>query len=85
MLTQKLAERARALPVGDPREPETATGPMVNTAAVERVSALISDAVSKGARTVCGGEPDGRSDAALRDSVPARWSQCLRPISASLG
>ncbi len=59
-LTEKLAERARALPVGDPREPTTAIGPLVNTAAVERVSALISDAVSKGARTVCGGGVEGR-------------------------
>jgi benzaldehyde dehydrogenase (NAD) len=58
-LTDKLAERAGALPVGDPREPTTAIGPLVNAAAVERVSALISDAVSKGATTVCGGEADG--------------------------
>jgi acyl-CoA reductase-like NAD-dependent aldehyde dehydrogenase len=59
-LTDKLAERARALPVGDPREATTAIGPLVNTAAVERVSALISDAVGKGARAVCGGEFDGQ-------------------------
>jgi vanillin dehydrogenase len=58
-LIEKLAERARALPVGDPREPTTAIGPLVNTAAVEHVSALISDAVEKGARTVCGGEMTG--------------------------
>ena len=58
-LIEKLAERARALPVGDPRESTTAIGPLINSAAVKRVSALISDAVDKGARTVCGGAVDG--------------------------
>jgi acyl-CoA reductase-like NAD-dependent aldehyde dehydrogenase len=58
-LASKLAERARALPVGDPRDPGTAIGPLVNSAAVERVSGLVRDAVSKGARALSGGEPDG--------------------------
>jgi vanillin dehydrogenase len=58
-LADKLAVRARALPVGDPREPGTAIGPLVNAAAVERVSALVRDAVSKGAKALSGGEADG--------------------------
>src|SRR5213595_1324113 len=37
-LSEKLAQRAGALPVGDPREPTTAIGPLVNAAAVERVA-----------------------------------------------
>lgn len=49
-LAEKLAERARALSVGDPREPSTAIGPLVNQAAVERVKGLVDDAVQKGAR-----------------------------------
>jgi benzaldehyde dehydrogenase (NAD) len=56
---QKLAERASALPVGDPREQTTAIGPLINQAAVQRVSALVNDAVSKGATVLSGGEPDG--------------------------
>jgi vanillin dehydrogenase len=58
-LAEKLAERARALPVGDPRDQGTAIGPLVNQAAVERVSGLVRDAVDKGARALSGGEPDG--------------------------
>ena len=58
-LAQKLAERASALPVGDPREPTTEIGPLINHAAVERVAALVKDAVSKGARVLSGGKPDG--------------------------
>jgi vanillin dehydrogenase len=59
-LAEKLAQRAGSLPVGDPREPGTAIGPLVNEAAVERVTALVQDAVSKGAKALSGGEPDGQ-------------------------
>jgi vanillin dehydrogenase len=55
----KLGERASALTVGDPRDPATQIGPMVNAAAVERVAGLVQDAVSNGAEVVTGGEPDG--------------------------
>ena len=62
-LAQKLAERARALPVGDPREHTTAIGPLVNQAAVDRVSELVRDAVQKGATALSGGESDGHDEA----------------------
>jgi acyl-CoA reductase-like NAD-dependent aldehyde dehydrogenase len=58
-LAEKLADRARALNVGDPREPDTQIGPLVNEAAVERVTELVRDAVAKGAQALSGGEPDG--------------------------
>jgi benzaldehyde dehydrogenase (NAD) len=58
-LTEKLAQRARALPVGDPRDPNTVIGPLINTSAVEHVSALVADAREAGARVLSGGEPDG--------------------------
>src|SRR6202046_217935 len=58
-LAEKLAERARALPVGDPREQSTAIGPLVNADAVPRVSSLVQDAVATGARALSGGEADG--------------------------
>jgi vanillin dehydrogenase len=55
----KLGEKARALKVGDPREPDTQIGPLVNPSAVERVTGLVEDAVSHGAEVVTGGKPDG--------------------------
>jgi vanillin dehydrogenase len=58
-LAEKLAERARALPVGDPREQTTAIGPLINADAVTRVSSLVQDAVAKGARALSGGAADG--------------------------
>jgi acyl-CoA reductase-like NAD-dependent aldehyde dehydrogenase len=58
-LAEKLGERARALTLGDPHNPETQIGPLVNARAVERVRDLVDDAVAKGARLVAGGEVDG--------------------------
>ena len=58
-LAAKLAQRASALPVGDPREQTTAIGPLINADAVARVSSLVEDAVSKGATALSGGEADG--------------------------
>ena len=58
-LAGKLAERAAALPVGDPQDPTTAIGPLVNATAIKRVSELVQDALSKGARVLSGGRPEG--------------------------
>src|SRR3954468_8946640 len=54
-----LGERAAALTVGDPSDPETQIGPLVNGAALQRVRELVEDAVSKGAEVVTGGSADG--------------------------
>ncbi len=51
--------RPASLKLGDPREPDTVLGPMINAAALERVDGLVQDAVSKGAEIVTGGEADG--------------------------
>ena len=56
---ERLGERAAALRVGDPREPETQLGPMVNRSALERVAGLVDDAVQRGAQVVTGGEIEG--------------------------
>jgi benzaldehyde dehydrogenase (NAD) len=58
-LCSRLADRASSLVVGDPREPSTQIGPMINTAAVQRVSELVDDARDRGASVLCGGSADG--------------------------
>jgi acyl-CoA reductase-like NAD-dependent aldehyde dehydrogenase len=55
----QLGARARALKVGDPRDPETEIGPLVNEASLTRVGELVEDAVSKGATVVAGGHAVG--------------------------
>lgn len=52
--TARFAARVRALPCGDPSDPGTAVGPVVDAAAARRVSALVADAVSLGAELAAG-------------------------------
>ncbi len=58
-LAERVAERAGALTVGDPRDPGTQIGPLINEAAMKRVTSLVADAVSKGATALSGGQADG--------------------------
>jgi acyl-CoA reductase-like NAD-dependent aldehyde dehydrogenase len=56
--TEKLAARANALKVGDPRDPTTAIGPLINQAALNKVHAHVQEAISGGAELVAGGKFD---------------------------
>lgn len=63
-----MAEKARALPVGN--EGTTPLGPVVDVGAADRIRGLIDDAVSKGAVLVAGGGIDGTLvEATLIDRV----------------
>jgi succinate-semialdehyde dehydrogenase / glutarate-semialdehyde dehydrogenase len=53
---EAMAERTRKLKVGDGFDADVDQGPLIDTAAVEKVAEHIADAVSKGARVVTGGE-----------------------------
>ncbi|HWI71340.1 MAG TPA: aldehyde dehydrogenase [Baekduia sp.] len=55
----RLVQRAQSLTVGDPRDPDTTIGPVVNEAAAARVKELLDDAQAKGARLLTGGDADG--------------------------
>ena len=56
--THKLKERVAALPVGDPTDPATAIGPLINQRAVDLVHAHVQEAVADGAELVTGGTYD---------------------------
>ncbi len=53
---EKLAEKTRALKVGDGAEDGVTTGPLINEAAIAKVENHIADAVSHGAKVIEGGE-----------------------------
>jgi len=59
-LVDALSERARAARVGDGRDENTDLGPLTNAQQRARVSELVRDAVSVGARVVTGGESPDR-------------------------
>jgi succinate-semialdehyde dehydrogenase/glutarate-semialdehyde dehydrogenase len=54
-LLHGLVSIARALRVGDPADPRTEIGPLLEPARVERCAALVAEAVAAGATLHCGG------------------------------
>jgi benzaldehyde dehydrogenase (NAD) len=54
----RLATKAKALPLGDPRKGPVVLGSVVDMKTVKRCNALIDDALAKGATLVCGGKAD---------------------------
>jgi len=66
----RLAAKAAALPLGDPREGPAVLGSVVDMATVERCNGLIDDALAKGAVLVTGGKADSTlMPATLLDQV----------------
>jgi vanillin dehydrogenase len=55
----KLAAKAESLQAGNPRHGNFALGSLVGVEAAERISGLVTDAVSKGAKLLAGGRVDG--------------------------
>jgi aldehyde dehydrogenase (NAD+) len=56
---ERFAERARAIKVGDPDEPDTVIGPIINERQLKGLIERIRDARAAGARQLTGGEPQG--------------------------
>ncbi|ESS41514.1 vanillin dehydrogenase [Burkholderia cenocepacia] len=68
----RLAEKARSLPLGDPRKGPAVLGSVVDMATVRRCNDLIEDALAKGATLVCGGKAETTlMPATLLDHVTA--------------
>jgi acyl-CoA reductase-like NAD-dependent aldehyde dehydrogenase len=69
--TEKLAAKASALKAGDPAEPDTIVGPLINREAADRVRRRIDEAVAGGARVLAGGPGEGNVvPATLLTDVP---------------
>src|SRR4051794_30362 len=70
--TSRLAEKTKTLKTGDPKEPSTIIGPLINESALQLVKERVQDAVAKGAKVLAGGEADGPCfQATLLTDVPA--------------
>ncbi len=55
----RLAERCAQVRMGDPLDPQTQHGPVVNAAQADKIRAAIAAGISEGARLVCGGPGEG--------------------------
>ncbi|MDX8149490.1 aldehyde dehydrogenase family protein [Lentzea sp. BCCO 10_0061] len=56
---RKFVEKTAELRRGDPRDPATFIGPLINQAALDKVHRRVTDAVALGARVLTGGTYDG--------------------------
>jgi acyl-CoA reductase-like NAD-dependent aldehyde dehydrogenase len=56
---RRFVEKVRTVKVGDPLDPTTDLGPMVDSKAVTRTHTWVQEALADGARALVGGQPDG--------------------------
>ncbi|OEJ95069.1 aldehyde dehydrogenase family protein [Streptomyces thermolilacinus] len=57
--TEKFVAKVRTLKTGDPSEPETHVGPLINSSQVESVMAAVQQTVAAGATVLTGGTSEG--------------------------
>ncbi len=57
--TQKFVGKASGLKVGDPREPDTVIGPLINREQLDKVRTHVEEALADGAKLLCGGKYEG--------------------------
>jgi acyl-CoA reductase-like NAD-dependent aldehyde dehydrogenase len=66
----RYVERVNALAAGDPADPATIVGPLINTRGAQRISKLVKDAATKGARLLTGdGAIEGPNGTLIRPVV----------------
>jgi succinate-semialdehyde dehydrogenase/glutarate-semialdehyde dehydrogenase len=70
-------DATRLLKAGDPRDPETAVGPMISEQDAIRAESWIAEAVAQGARIIAGG---GRDRSVLTPTILADTSPRMRVI-----
>ncbi|MCE8037093.1 NAD-dependent succinate-semialdehyde dehydrogenase [Halomonas sp. MCCC 1A11062] len=75
---EKLAARVAQLQVGNGLDEGVVQGPLINQAAVDKVQSHIADALAKGARLVCGGEPHALGGTFFQPTVVADVTDEMR-------
>jgi benzaldehyde dehydrogenase (NAD) len=57
--TRRMAEKAKALPVGDPHREQVALGPLITPQQLDRVHRIVQESLAMGATLLAGGAPRG--------------------------
>jgi acyl-CoA reductase-like NAD-dependent aldehyde dehydrogenase len=79
----RFVEGAKAITVGDPMDPETRLGPMVDLEAAQRIGRWVEEAVAAGARALTGGRGDGQAfPATILTDVPRDAAVCSQEAFA---
>jgi aldehyde dehydrogenase (NAD+) len=77
-VVERLAVRARAIRLGDPRDPATAMGPVVSDVQMQRVLGYIDIGQDEGARIVAGGSRRGDTGFFIEPTVFADVEPAMR-------
>ena len=77
----RLESRAKALAVGDPRDADTAVGPMIDEKEAQRAEAWVREATEAGARVLTGGERNG---ALLTPTILTDVSPAMKVVSSEV-
>jgi aldehyde dehydrogenase (NAD+) len=84
----RFVERARALRVGDLKDPETRIGPIINAAQLKSIQDKVSRSVDTGAQLLLSGEPTGPTGLTLpphvvsgRNDVPTATEEVSGPVA----
>jgi aldehyde dehydrogenase (NAD+) len=56
---KEFVKKAKGLKVGDPRQPDTIIGPLINQWQLDTLKSQVEEAVNKGAKLLCGGRYEG--------------------------
>jgi len=67
--TAKLAKKVATLKIGDGTADDTTQGPLIDRAALEKVEAIVADAVAKGAHVLAGGRRHARGGTFFEPTV----------------
>ncbi len=82
---KRMVNEVRGWKVGNPKEPDTKIGPLINEAGMQKVEGLVKDAVSKGAKLLMGGKRNGMFyEPTVLDRVTEKmdiaWQETFGPV-----
>ena len=85
----RFVERTRKLKVGDPNDPETLVGPIINRSQLQGLQQIIQDARANGARQLLGDEAQGQVlpphvFADVRNDMPLAREEIFGPVAPIL-
>lgn len=79
--SEKFVRYTQALRMGDPMDPDTDIGPLVDMKALAEMEAFTRDAVSKGAKVETGGEREGSRGAFFKPTVLSSTTADMHAVS----
>ena len=84
IFTKKLAKAVGALSVGSGLTSEATQGPLINKKALEKVEALVGDAIDKGAKVILGGKRSGLGHTFYEPTILINTDTSMRMASEEI-